>query len=137
MQTFFESWKFIAFFWAVVVGAWIVGLLRDLLFAYWWLDIIIHFLGGAWAVAFFWKLSCQSGITMAGPYKRLSDFIVLIGMVTWVGVLWEFGEFIADRYIFHTGFTLLKGAFEDTLSDLFFDMSGAVTGALFYLSIRK
>ena len=57
----------------------------------------------------------------------------LIGLVALVGVGWEFFEFIWDRFIWHAGFTYLPGIYEDTLSDLFFDLLGGATGFVLVL----
>lgn len=62
--------------------------------------------------------------------NRMVFFVIMIGVVALVGVLWEFFELILDRYIMHTGFTYLPRVFEDTLSDLFMDLLG---GAFMFL----
>ena len=59
-----------------------------------------------------------------------TNLLFLLGIVALVGVLWEFTEFVWDRYIFQSGFTYFSGVYEDTLSDLFFDLLG---GSLAYI----
>ena len=73
------------------------------------------------------------GIELSGNAPKVFLFIGLISFVALAGVLWEFTEFVADRYIVMNGFTMLPGTYEDTLSDLFFDLLGGAVG--FFLVI--
>lgn len=120
--------------WVVIMALWLFGLWIGLPYRLWWFDVVSHFIGGAWALVFFLFLARFFGISIvgAGNTRWVAEYCALVGSVIMVGVFWEFGEFIADRYIFETGFTYLSGVFEDTLSDLFFDTAGGTVGFLIF-----
>ena len=104
-----------------------------LYYLFWWLDILHHFLGGLWLVLFFNFSIKHFKIMLTGDWRAAAFFLTLIGLVALVGVGWEFFEFIWDRFIWHAGFTYLPGIYEDTLSDLFFDLLGGATGFVLVL----
>ena len=126
MQVHTASKKFIWLLLFVILTYWAFGMYYHLVFRYWWFDILTHTMGGAWAMFFAhrylndWFLSPSF----------LKNIILILGVVTLCGVLWEFGGFVLDRYIVKTGFTLLSGTYEDTLADLLWDMVGALSGYL-------
>jgi len=130
MKTIFNSFISVFVLWAVIVTAWLVGLYYNLFFAIWWYDIPLHFLGGMWTLLLARYVYRRSGLEIQGGGNKIALFIFFISFVLLVGVLWEFYEFISDRYIFLSGYTHLPGVYEDTLKDLFFDFAGAVTGFL-------
>jgi len=100
----------------------------DLYYLFWWLDTALHFLGGAWIVLVFNFLMKHFGLDLTAARARPALLIIFLGFVALLGVLWEFFEFGVNRYIVHIGFI----TYEDTLSDLFFDLLG---GALAFLII--
>jgi len=124
----------IAASWAVIMALWLFGLWIGLPYRLWWFDVIAHFVGGVWAFCFLLFLARFFVVSVAGNSNvlRIAEYCALLGGVMMMGVFWEFGEFIADRYIFKTGFTYLSGVFEDTLSDLFMDFLGASFVFVFY-----
>lgn len=125
MKSIFESPRFIFLFLLLILISWGIVLYFRLYYIFWWLDMAHHFLGGLWLVLFFKFL-----------FKRLGadpGFLKLLGTVAVVGILWEFAEFVWDRFIWRSGFTYLAGTYEDTLSDLFFDLIGGVVGFLLIL----
>ena len=133
------SWQVIMMSWVVIMTLWLFGLWIGLPYRLWWFDVVTHFIGGAWALGFFLFLSRWTGVSLFGEgnARWIAEYGALVGSVMMIGVFWEFGEFIADRYIFETGFTYLGGVFEDTLIDLFMDFLGASAGFLIYrLHIR-
>lgn len=97
----------------------------------WWLDVILHFSGGFLLAAFaFWFLF---------DYKKYrSDFwptwLLVLGFVSFaafIGVLWEFYEFLWDYFLAHPyGIDVAQPDLRDVMSDLFFDLFGAVSAAL-------
>lgn len=91
-----------------------------------------HFLGGLWIalVGLFFKKRLR--LEISGNWSGLAVFISVIGTVALAGILWEFSEFVSDRYIFRLGFTYLPNVFEDTLSDLLIDLFGGIVGYLIY-----
>lgn len=133
MNLFFKSWLFIFVFWAVVVGAWIIGLIYYLPFKYWWFDVLMHFFGGLWVLSLILTSKNYYNIEIITGNKSRVSFIIFVSIVVFVGIVWEFFEFILDRYILQTGFSNMRGVYEDTLLDLFMDMIGGAVGSLAYL----
>lgn len=95
--------------------------------------MVHHFLGGVWVVLFFNFLMKRFGTIFTGNWKAVAFFLALVGLAALIGVGWELFEFIWDRFFWHSGFTYLPGIYEDTLSDLFFDLLGGVAGTLLIL----
>ena len=114
------------------MGVWAVTLAYGFHFEYWWVDVILHFLGGLWTFVLARYIAARYGLEISGRGKNLAALVLFISFVALVGVAWEWFEFFYDRYVFHTGFTYLPGVFEDTLADLFFDLFGALVGFLLY-----
>ena len=86
--------------------------------------MIEHFLGGVWVASLMFCLM-RNG---SSP-----TFLYILGFVAFIGVGWEFFEFILDRYITMAGYTYLPGVYEDTLSDLFFDLFGGSFAYILYI----
>jgi uncharacterized membrane protein len=89
------------------------------------LDAPIHLLGGL-AIAFFlwttYSIGARSG-TLGRPNSTAIAALTLTSTAA-CAVLWEFGEFLSDRYL---GTNTQKGL-EDTLLDM---LLGLVGGAIF------
>lgn len=91
----------------------------------WWLDIVIHFLGGVWLgsvmawILFFSKFSQK--------ISALPCFLlfIIVGVSVLGGVFWEFSEFLCDYFfVGENSSFLLQTGVADTMSDLFFDALG-------------
>lgn len=132
MIPFFKSFAFAWIFLAVLLFVWVVGMWLNLPFLIWWFDMPLHFSGGFWAFLFSRALIKKLTSGIDGRFNGLTYFLCLIGMVALIGISWELTEFVWDRFIWHSGFTYLPGVYEDTLSDLFMDLSGGVLGWIIY-----
>ena len=97
----------------------------------------MHFLGGFWIYISARTLIKYFNFNMIGEHDGFYSFIIFIGFVALTGVLWEFFELVLDRYLIHNGYSFLPGVYEDTLSDLFFDLLGGTIAFLIYLYIGK
>ena len=106
----------------------------------WWLDDVMHTLGGAW-VAFFFLIFLIKGDNYSNLSSAWKTFIITLGFAALVGVLWEFYEYLKDVYIFNKH--PLASApdpllLPDTLLDLFNDLvGGAITFVVFYIFSRR
>ena len=87
-------------------------------YSIWWLDMLMHFLGGFWVGLFFVYVFYNKNTFS----KQL---LAVIFCVLLFGILWEFFEFFMN-VIAHDSFDIL-----DTLSDIFFDLAGGFS-AIFY-----
>ena len=95
---------------------------------FWWLDLLMHFLGGGIAAVFFAILFKESIIRL----DPLSALIFILGTAAIVGLFWEFFEWGMDRW-FVANF---MGGLNDTLSDLLMDFLGGLAAAVFRLKLR-
>ncbi|MBI2011109.1 MAG: hypothetical protein HYS89_02705 [Candidatus Colwellbacteria bacterium] len=94
-----------------------------------WIDIPLHFWGGALlALFFYWFFYRFRHLLKIDEAPFLVSLILVLGWTALGGVFWEFGEFIYDK-----SFTLKPVQFglADTLGDLFFDILGGLTVAFF------
>ncbi len=93
-------------------------------YSIWYFDMIMHFLGGFWL---------GLGVFYVFPPKENSiNFIFkILLLVLLVGVGWEVYEVLVNDVIARNPFNFL-----DTLSDIFFDLSGGLC-AILYLWKRR
>ena len=104
---------------------------------YWWFDMIMHFAGGFFVALTAFYLYFHSNYVK--PLHDKAGFVILLalGAGAVVGIFWEFFEFAIDLYTRRTfnGITIVNQKVGDTLSDLFFDMFGAVTASVIFLRL--
>lgn len=130
--------KFLSLFFVVFFIAHGVALYS---FLYWrisWLDIIMHFLGGALAASvMIWRAYFSGRISL----PRLSSFFTLmliLGAAALAGILWEFFEFLTDKFITKNNYIdLLQPGVMDTMKDLFMDLFGGLAVGFLFLYERK
>jgi uncharacterized membrane protein YjdF len=89
-------------------------------FSIWYFDMIMHFLSGLWVGLFFtWFF---------GDKVESKIVIKTVLFVLLVGVLWEVFEFFTKNYMGGDPFDTF-----DTLSDVFFDLLGAIVAVFYFL----
>ncbi|HEY4510579.1 MAG TPA: hypothetical protein VJJ73_01970 [Candidatus Paceibacterota bacterium] len=89
---------------------------------WWWLDIIIHTLGGVWlGFVMLSLLNIFGGITVREKSPTLFVIIVM-SFASFGGMLWEFLEYMLKN--------TLQIGIRDTIYDLFFDTVGGLIAAL-------
>lgn len=106
----------------------------------WWADNALHFFGGFLVGSFALWFIFNSGRFLL-PTKKLPTYIIIIvvlGFAAFIGTLWEFMEFITDEITGYKSYSpiVMMDNFKDTISDLFFDLSGALAANIF-LKFRK
>jgi len=92
---------------------------------FWWYDVMMHFLGGAFiGASYLWALRFEfsSHSALRIPVFA-SAFLVVLG----VGVAWEVFEYVTDSYA-AVNYTL------DTILDLLMDMAGMMAA---YLAFKR
>ncbi|MEX2090703.1 MAG: hypothetical protein WD989_01050 [Candidatus Paceibacterota bacterium] len=105
---------------------------------YWWFDVVLHFLGGFFIAMFF---AAYLDEHILGTSK-LKNALVIIGAAMFVGVVWEFAEYIANQTLtepFYRYFEVrayFMGDLSDTVNDLTMDMLGAASFAWLHLLRR-
>jgi len=74
----------------------------------WWFDIPMHFLGGFWvAIVFIWlnsKFDILKFNPINGIVRTITTFITVLSFAAFIGVLWEFAEFLFDVFISSGGY---------------------------------
>ena len=101
---------------------------------YWqfpWLDMVSHFLGGAWVAGMLlWFVFVSGRVSTAKiQNEKLVAFLIAVFGALVVGLAWEAFEYFADVLLIQDGFL------GDTLSDLVLDVIGGV--AAYYYVLRK
>ena len=110
----------------------IVGLYYQWYLSYSWFDLVLHFSSGFFIAML---LSAYLKDHLFDGWK-LKNFLIILGAVSFIGVVWEFSEYIAnfalspiiyDHYRIRTYF---MGDLDDTMSDLLMDILGSGLFAL-------
>ena len=128
---FVKIYAFLVFSLILVFGTHAAALGGFLSYEIWWLDIVLHFLGGLWIALFaFWFLFGYKNYSI----DIISPGILFVGLISFAvfaGVLWEFFEFSWDYFIAGPyGQIQAQRNLPDTMSDLFFDLAGALVASL-------
>ena len=102
-----------------------------------WLDVLLHFAGGFWLAAFFifvlWK-KCQEEF----PRAPSLSLLVLVSLVSFGGILWEFFEFAYDTlFALPSSLPIAQMGQRDTMEDLFLDILGALAAHWFFLKNNR
>lgn len=104
---------------------------------YWsirWFDIPMHYLGGVFAgMLFYWIFSeALTALTNAKvPFWVL--FAFTLGWAALIGVIWEFSEYASDMLLLGRVEVIERAqqGMQDTMEDLFLDLLGGASVALF------
>ena len=102
----------------------------------------MHFLGGFWLAAAFITLNSKLRIKNSEFAVKLPNYLITIlitlSFAAFIGVLWEFAEFLFDIFISSGGYAkIVQQDAADTLGDLFFDLLGGLTVAIIFLIGRR
>ena len=84
----------------------------------WWVDIVMHFLGGFWVSLFFLYI-------FHDKLPKEKHLLVISLCVIFIGVGWELFEFVMDQI------AKAPNNFSDSFSDLVLDIIGGL-GAMYY-----
>ena len=93
-----------------------------------YVDPAMHFLGGA-AAAFFIRYAASVADRLVGAPTEAALDLLAFGLTCAVALLWELGEFAADRFIG----THVQRGLENTMRDLVLGL----VGAILYLWTRR
>jgi uncharacterized membrane protein YjjP (DUF1212 family) len=110
-----------------VVGIYVFGLAFHLYKSYPWIDIPTHFLGGV-TITYFYRTAIRNSQRIAGAIPLPIQILFAFTATGTTTVFWEFYENLADHFL-HTH--MVRGL-EDTITDLFLGVMGALVLSLFY-----
>ncbi|MST04440.1 MAG: hypothetical protein EXS49_02665 [Candidatus Pacebacteria bacterium] len=103
-------------------------------------DSFHHFLGGAWVFlvgAYYWF---KFGMEINNKLNKKIIFLIFgVSLTCLFGIFWEFFEFGLDQYSL-IKYGVLGGnqaGLQDTMSDLLFDILGAIMAGFAYLPLLK
>ncbi len=107
---------------------------------YFWFDMTLHFLGG-----FFIAMLMADYLKDNLAGSKLKNLIVIIGATIFIGVVWEFTEYLASQTLIepiYNNFSIRAyfiGDLDDTINDLLMDIlgAGAFSFALHFIRSRK
>lgn len=91
------------------------------------LDIPVHFMGGV-AITYFYRSAIRNSQKLAGDIPLSIQIIFAFTCAGTTTVLWEFYENLLDHFF---GFQMVR-SLEDTITDLFVGLLGALILSLFY-----
>ena len=130
------SLKSIISLFVFILLAHIFAVINHWYWTYNWIDIPMHFLGGFWlGLVFLYFINPNLEIK---NHKFLVMMILVISFAVFVGVLWEFFEFLSDVLFSSRGyFEISQQGTADTMGDLFFDIiGGLVTFGIYRFSVK-
>ena len=98
-----------------------------------WVDMPVHFLWGGVAAFIIYFLAYRFPGYVNVDKNFFAGMIIALSGVALVGTFWEFGEFFYDLAVTNYGIGLgtVQFGLRDTLGDLFFNLFGALTIAIF------
>lgn len=85
-----------------------------------WLDMPTHFAGGI-AMAYLYLIVIRHAQMLTGAIPLVIQGLLSVGLTAVTAILWEFLEYLSDIAFG----TMMNLGVADTLSDLFFGLSGA------------
>lgn len=112
------------------------------MYSHWWFDMSLHFLGGFFIAILMARYLADVIETSNKPPKaslakgggretRLKKYLIIVGAVSFIGVVWEFAEYLAAQTLIEPlynnfGFRVyFIGDLSDTINDLLMDVVGA------------
>mgnify|MGYP001576010824 CR=1 FL=1 len=104
----------------------------------WWIDMLMHFLGGAWISAFALWFIFFSNLVNLNQKNNLPNFLITaFCMVLLVGIGWEIFEFKAGLSFFSPLTLSARGYWMDTISDVVLDLIGGIVVAIYFYRVFK
>lgn len=131
-----DNIKFVSFLFFFIIFTHIIATWQNWYWSLNWLDIPMHFLGGFFVAVLF--LFIRKNLSfLFGRNNLVVDFIIVLGFVSLIGILWEFFEFSLDFIWAKKGvIPLSQISLQDTLGDLFFDLVGGFCARFLHSASR-
>lgn len=108
------------------------------MYSTWWFDMSLHFLGGFFvAMLMFYYLAEMK------PSSNLKNYLTIVGAVTFIGVVWEFAEYLGSQILIDPLYKYVQvkayfiGDLDDTINDLLMDILGALAFLAVFLKTKK
>lgn len=89
----------------------------------WWPNRVVHFLGGlSMTVTGYFILNLTKKWKLINTANKAVDFFIIFLFVMSITALWEFYEFLSDKYFY----THAQPSVDDTMKDMFMGAMGAI-----------
>ncbi|MGC9610855.1 MAG: hypothetical protein ABSE68_01385 [Minisyncoccia bacterium] len=115
-----------------IILAHAAGIFLDFYSKYPNFDMIMHFLGGAFIGSTLLFIALRYPKLSFITPNKITNVIVTVGLTAFIGVLWEFFEFLLYLWTHYQIQT-----YTDTLSDLSFDILGGLSIAVIAFFLFK
>ena len=99
----------------------------------WWLDILMHTLGGIFVGSFALYVYYQSSYLEPKHFSYFFVFFLVLSTTALIGILWEFFQFGLYHYITHSKLLTLT----DTLGDLLSNLVGSIFSGIIFITTWK
>jgi len=131
---FRHTFKLILILLAVILAVHVWAVINAGYYTIWWLDIVLHFLGG-FLVGLVFILFIQRSKTLSVSVWMLPTFLIAISSFgVFIGLQWEFFEFLFDALVLKkTNMLPAQLGIQDTMLDFFLDWIGALSVAILFL----
>ncbi|MDP3696752.1 MAG: hypothetical protein Q8R55_01845 [Candidatus Taylorbacteria bacterium] len=130
---------------SIILIANITSLYYDWYIQWWWFDVLSHFAGGFFIAMLMAEYladrliiknqSTQNSLSARPSTNDISalvkNIIIVVGATVFIGVVWEFAEFIANQTLIEPVYRwfgvrgYFMGDLQDTVNDLLMDITGA------------
>src|SRR3989344_1142601 len=98
------------FFLTIIFLTNLVGMYFDT-YSLWWFDMSLHFLGGFFmAMLMVHYLSDNPYSIFHISYPKLKQYLIIVGAVSFIGVVWEFAEYLASLTLIDPIYELTSSA---------------------------
>jgi uncharacterized membrane protein YjdF len=115
-----------------------VGLYYGWYLEHFWFDMLLHFLGG-----FFIAMLMAGYLKEHFGGSKLKNILVILGATAFIGVIWEFTEYIANQTLTEPTYkyfgirAYFMGDLDDTVNDLMMDILGGTLLSSLHLLRRR
>jgi hypothetical protein len=126
------SKKSIGFVFLSIAVLYILTLWYGWAYAIWWIDVVLHIMGGAWIAQLFLWAKNRYMPHIDNEIPAWFYLLLVLGSVMFVGVAWEWFEYALDAFISAERFGLRQQlGLRDTLGDLIADVVGGLAVVLY------
>ena len=95
------------------------------------IDKVLHMMGGFWVALLALYMGRRFFGEPALGARPLISFVLVLGIVALVGIIWELFEFSLDVFFASSNVPLQQGGLVDTMIDLIFDLLGGSLATFF------
>lgn len=104
----------------------------------WWIDIMLHTLGGAWVATLFFLLKNTYAPRLSSTAPLWFYLVLACGVVMLIGVAWEWFEYTFDiLFAAENAAWRAQLGLPDTMGDLLADLIGGLVLSVYIISRER